>query len=65
MKYAQGKSFTVPASGGSAKTCGEVGHAMPDAKGRCLRCGARVRYVEYVQGPMPPFEVTIVENAKP
>jgi len=33
-------SFTVPASAGSADYCDAHGHAMPDARGRCIRCGA-------------------------
>lgn len=42
MKYEQ-KSFTVPASGGSAAVCAEARtHAMPDKKGNCIRCGEPV-----------------------
>jgi len=44
MKYAQGKSFSVPASAGKLETCVRDGHAMPDVKGRCLRCGCKVRF---------------------
>jgi hypothetical protein len=40
VKYQQ-KSFTVPASAGKPEYCIEHGHTMPDAKGRCLRCGSR------------------------
>lgn len=43
MKYEQ-KSFTVPASGGNATYCAEHGHTLPDARGKCLRCAANVRF---------------------
>lgn len=43
MNY-QKKSFTVPASAGKLETCVREGHAMPDTKGRCVRCGAKIRH---------------------
>jgi hypothetical protein len=36
------KSFTVPASAGTADTCAQVGHCGPDARGRCLRCSEKM-----------------------
>lgn len=37
------KSFTLPASAGNATICESVRqHCGPDAKGKCLRCGARM-----------------------
>lgn len=39
----QDKRFTVPASGGHAKTCAEVGHAWADVRGKCIRCGQKIR----------------------
>lgn len=44
------KTFTVPASGGNAKTCQEQGHAFPDIKGKCVRCGEKVRYAVTPEG---------------
>lgn len=41
------KRFTVPASAGSPDYCMEHGHTMPDAKGRCLRCGSRTTTEAY------------------
>lgn len=38
------KSFTVPASAGTASYCAAHGHTEPDAKGKCLRCGVKVRH---------------------
>lgn len=43
MKY-EAKSFTVPASAGHPAYCAQYGHTLPDAKGKCLRCGAVVRH---------------------
>lgn len=40
MKYER-KSFSVPASSGNAEICREQGHAMLDARGKCVRCGER------------------------
>jgi hypothetical protein len=36
------KSFTVPVSEGDGSFCREKGHSAPDARGRCLSCGAKV-----------------------
>jgi hypothetical protein len=41
LKY-EAKSFSVPASAGDATICAEKGHAMPDRKGKCIRCGEQV-----------------------
>lgn len=46
MKYTA-PSFTVPASAGSAAYCAEHGHTMPDVRGKCVRCGHRVRFADY------------------
>ncbi len=43
MKYASGKSFSVPASAGKLETCVRDGHAWADKKGRCVRCGSKIR----------------------
>lgn len=43
MKYAQGKSFSVPASAGKLETCVRDGHAFADRHGKCVRCGAKIR----------------------
>lgn len=47
MRY-RDKSFTVPASAGNAAYCAEHGHTLPDAKGKCLRCAAKVRHAEII-----------------
>lgn len=43
MKY-MAKKFSAPGSGGSAAYCAEHGHTLPDSKGKCLRCSAKVRH---------------------
>lgn len=48
MKYTQ-KSFTVPASAGTAAYCAEHGHTMPDVRGKCVRCGAPTNTDEYYE----------------
>lgn len=48
MKYEQ-KSFTVPASAGNATYCAEHGHTLPDVRGKCLRCGEKVRTAQVVE----------------
>lgn len=47
MKYAQGKSFSVPASAGKLETCVRDGHSWADKKGRCVRCGSKIRDGEW------------------
>lgn len=42
MKY-EHKSFSVPASAGKLETCVRDGHAFADKRGRCVRCGAKIR----------------------
>lgn len=37
------KTFSVPASAGDKKTCEAQGHAFADRKGKCVRCGEKVR----------------------
>lgn len=39
----QQKSFSVPASAGKLETCVREGHAFADKRGRCVRCGAKIR----------------------
>jgi hypothetical protein len=39
----QQKSFSVPASAGTKETCEKEGHAFADRKGKCVRCGAKIR----------------------
>lgn len=56
----QQKSFSVPASAGKLETCVRDGHAMPDAKGRCLRCGGKVRYIDATTDRHAPPNVTYV-----
>lgn len=48
MKYEQ-PSFSVPGSAGSATYCAEHGHTLPDARGKCLRCSAKVRAAEVIE----------------
>lgn len=50
MTRYQQKSFTVPASSGTAATCEAHGHAMPDQRGRCIRCGEPVPAPETTNG---------------
>lgn len=38
-------SFTVPASGVSTLCESSGQHAMPDQRGKCIRCGEKVRAV--------------------
>lgn len=51
-KYQQ-RSFTVPAVGGNVARattyCAEHGHTMPDVRGKCLRCAAKVRHAVLAQ----------------
>ncbi len=57
MKYTA-KSFTVPASAGSAATCERWGHTMPDVHGKCVRCGEAIKAVKAVApegGDWTPF----------
>lgn len=39
----QQKSFSVPASAGKLETCVREGHAWADKRGRCVRCGSKIR----------------------
>lgn len=41
-RYAEPR-FSVPASAGKMETCTRVGHAFADKRGRCVRCGAKIR----------------------
>lgn len=41
--------FTVAVSSGDATAyCREHGHTLPDARGKCLRCGARTTTDDYL-----------------
>lgn len=52
------KSFTVPASSGDGSLCREKGHSAPDARGRCLNCGAMTDpELELVGGPFDGLRV--------
>lgn len=51
MKYVD-KSFMVPVSGGSARVCVEQGHAFADRRGRCVRCGQKIRATAFGE-PIP------------
>lgn len=42
--------FSVPASAGKLETCTRVGHAFADKRGRCVRCGAKIRHMA-MDGP--------------
>ena len=39
----QEKSFSVPASAGTKDTCAKDGHTWADRKGKCVRCGEKIR----------------------
>lgn len=39
----QEKSFSVPASAGKLETCVRDGHTEADRRGRCLRCGVKIK----------------------
>jgi hypothetical protein len=61
MLYKKAK-FSVPASAGDGDICANVGsHCGPDAKGRCLRCGTRMRVPHPVE--LVPADVEIIEGA--
>lgn len=62
MKYQQ-KSFTVPASAGSREYCLQHGHTLPDVKGRCLRCGSKVRAADVVDN-WPVGVTDIIEDKR-
>lgn len=51
MKY-QAKSFTVAASAGSKAQCDAEGHPWADSKGKCIRCGHRIRATGFGE-PLP------------
>lgn len=37
------KSASYPASAGKLETCVRDGHAFADKRGRCVRCGSKIR----------------------
>ena len=41
-RYAE-KRFSVPASAGKLETCVREGHAWADKRGKCVRCGSKIR----------------------
>lgn len=51
------RSFTLPATEGKladlAKVCQEHGHMEPDRKGKCIRCGERIRGDDIDYGSEP------------
>lgn len=66
MKYQQPR-FTLPATEGTSTLCESSGqHAMPDRKGKCIRCGekmdanARLRSI-YSQPIEQPSDAEIAE----
>lgn len=62
MQYTK-PSFSVPASAGSGATCRTQGHAMPDIRGKCVRCGEKVRVVDAsTDHRAPPNMRYIVED---
>lgn len=44
------KNFSVPASAGTKETCQRDGHAFADRKGKCIRCGERIRDTGWSEG---------------
>lgn len=63
MTLFERKSFTVPASAGSASYCAEHGHTLPDQRGKCLRCGDDTSvgvFLELIDATVtPPMRVAV------
>lgn len=59
----QEKRFSVPASAGKLETCTRVGHSFADRKGRCVRCGNKIRHTAF--DATPTKSQTTTELVKP